>query len=291
MSEGSLAPRHVPGAMREPAVAGQFYEATARGLKRQIEGSYRHEVGPGELPQAPGRWPAGRPLAYVVPHAGYIFSGPVAAHAFADMAKRGVPDTLVILGPSHYPIANGLAVSKEPWQTPLGIAAVDEELAQELVGGPVAHADDDFAREHSLEVEVPFLQHLRPDAKIVPLIMMDQSLDAAVVVGERLRALFEAHKDRSVGVLASTDFTHYETPEYAKSQDAHALQAIERGSAEELDLQVRGRRISMCGPGPTMAVLEAMRVGRTDLLRYANSADAKVAPMREVVAYAAIRVA
>ncbi|HEX9708859.1 MAG TPA: AmmeMemoRadiSam system protein B [Candidatus Thermoplasmatota archaeon] len=277
--------------MRSPAVAGQFYDATARGLKRQIEASYRHGVGPGEVPKEPGRWPEGRPLAYVVPHAGYVFSGPVAAHAFLDMAKRGVPDTVVILGPSHHPIAHPLSVSMEPWQTPLGTAEVDADLAQELAGGPVAHADGDFEQEHSLEVEVPFLQHLRPDARIVPLIMLDQSLGAARLVGERLRRLFEAHPDRSVGVLASTDFTHYKTPEVARAQDAFALEAIRRGSAEELDRQVRGRDISMCGPGPTMALLDAMRVKETHLLRYANSADAKVAPMRDVVAYAAIRVA
>jgi AmmeMemoRadiSam system protein B len=277
--------------MRAPAVAGQFYEGTARALKRQIEASYTHAVGPGELPQAPAKWPAGRPMAYIVPHAGYVFSGPVAAHAFLDMAKRGVPDTVIILGPSHYRIRHALAVSKEPWETPLGVAQVDAELAQELVGGPIAHADADFAREHSLEVEVPFLQHLRPEAKIVPLIMMDQSLEAARLVAERLRALFAAHADRSLGVLASTDFTHYETAQYAKEQDAWALDAIERCDGELLNDQVSERDISMCGPGPTMAVLEAVRRAPTKLLRYANSGDAKVAPMPEVVAYAAVRVA
>lgn len=277
--------------MRPPAVAGQFYDGTARGVRRQIEASYRHDVGPGELPDTPGRWPAGRPLAYVVPHAGYVFSGPVAAHAFLDMAKRGVPDTVVILGPSHYPIGHGLAVSMEPWATPLGTAEVDGEIAKELVGGPIAHADDDFEQEHSLEVEVPFLQHLRPETKIVPLIMMDQTLSAARVVAQRLRAVFEAHADRSLGVLASTDFTHYEPPEVALGQDKYALSAIERGSAEELEREVRGRKISMCGPGPTMAALEAMRTQRADVLKYANSADANVAPMRDVVAYAAIRLA
>jgi hypothetical protein len=179
----------------------------------------------------------------------------------------------------------------EPWQTPLGTAQVDVELAKELAGGPIAHADDDFQREHSLEVEVPFLQHLRPGAKIVPVIMLDQSLQAARLVGERLRSLFEAHPERSLGLLASTDFTHYETAEFAKEQDAWALQAIRRGSAQELDDAVRGKGISMCGPGPTMAVLEAVRPVETHLLCYANSADARVHPMREVVAYAAIRVA
>ncbi len=230
-------------------------------------------------------------MAYIVPHAGYVYSGPVAAHAFLDMANRGVPDTVVIIGPSHHAIGHAVAVSMEPWQTPLGTAQVDLELAKELTGGSIVHADDDFQREHSLEVEVPFLQHLRPEAKIVPVIMLDQSLKAARLVGERLRGLFEAHPERSLGLLASTDFTHYETPEFAKEQDAWALQAIRRGSAEELDDAVRGKGISMCGPGPTMAVLEAVRPVETHLLRYANSADARVHPMREVVAYAAIRVA
>jgi AmmeMemoRadiSam system protein B len=229
-------------------------------------------------------------MAYIVPHAGYVYSGPVAAHAFLDMAKRGVPDTVIILGPSHYRIRNALAVSMEPWKTPLGICQVDADLARELVADPIAHADRDFAQEHSLEVEVPFLQHLRPDAKIVPLIMMDQSIGAARLVGARLRKLLADHRDRSLGVLASTDFTHYETAAVAREQDAWALDAIDRGDAEMLNDQVLERNISMCGPGPTMAVLEAMRVGKTHLLKYANSGDAKAMPSPEVVAYAAVRV-
>lgn len=276
---------------RKPAVAGQFYAPTQKGLKAQIEAAYRHKVGPGALPPTPGPLAPGKPWAYIVPHAGYVFSGPVAAHAFLDIAKRGMPETVVIVGPSHHQISHDLAVSLEPWQTPLGTAEVDRELAKQLVGPPVSHCDEDFALEHSLEVEVPWLQHLKDNVKIAPLIMLDQSLVAARQVGERLAAVLAKNAGKSIGVLASTDFTHYETAERAAEQDKHALEAIARGSAQDLDKQVRGRDITMCGPGPTMAVLEALKPSRTDLLKYANSADAEYVPMREVVAYAAIRVA
>lgn len=276
--------------VRKPAVAGQFYEASERGLLKQIEASYRHKVGPGELPPAPKPWPAGKPWAYIVPHAGYVFSGPVAAHAFFDIAKRGIPETVVIVGPSHHRISHPLAVSLEPWRTPLGLAETDKDLARQLVGGNIVHCDEDFAREHSLEVEVPFLQHLSKSLKIAPLIMMDQSLAAARSVGERLAAVLAKNRDRSIGILASTDFTHYETAERAAAQDRFALDAIAKGSTAELDEQVQARDITMCGPGPTMALLEALKPERTQLLKYANSADAEYMAMEEVVAYAAIRV-
>jgi len=277
--------------VRKPAVAGQFYAPTEKGLRSQIEAAYRHKIGPGALPPAPKPLAPGKPWAYIVPHAGYVFSGPVAAHAFLDIAKRGVPGTVIIIGPSHHPIAHPLAVSLEPWATPFGNAEVDRELAKQMVGGEIAHCDEDFELEHSLEVEVPFLQHLSRKVKIAPLIMLDQSLEAARVVGERLAAVLAKNSNKSIGVLASTDFTHYETAERAAEQDKFALEAIERGSAVDLDKQVRGRDITMCGPGPTMAVLEAFAPAKTHLLKYANSADADYMPMREVVAYAAIRVA
>jgi len=277
---------------RGPAVAGKFYDATERGVHRQIEASYRHKIGPGELPPKPGPWPAGKPWAYIVPHAGYVFSGPVAAHAFLDIATRGVPETVIIVGPSHHPIANAVAVGLEPWRLPQGVAEVDQALAKDLISGGLAHSDDDFRWEHSLEVEVPFLQYLNPSTKIVPVIMLDQTLASARLVGEKLAAAMEKNRGKSIGVLASTDFTHYESAKRAATQDAFALAAIEKGSAAELDKQVRGRDISMCGPGPTMAVLEAFKPERTTLLKYANSADADyMKDMAEVVAYASIRVA
>jgi AmmeMemoRadiSam system protein B len=278
--------------VRAPAVAGKFYDATARGVTREIEASYKHKVGPGALPPRAAKWPSGKPWGYVVPHAGYVFSGPVAAHAFFDIAKRGVPDTVIILGPSHHMISHDLAVSGEGWRTPLGVAACDEGLVRRLVGGPIARCDEDFQAEHSLEVEVPFLQHIGPAVKIAPLIMLDQSLKAAKTVGARVAEAITAEPGKSIGVLASSDFTHYESPATAAAQDAHALAAIARGSAAELDEAVRGHDISMCGPGPTMALLEAVKPKSTQLLKYANSADAEfMKGMAEVVAYAAIRVA
>lgn len=277
---------------RRPAVAGQFYDATEKGVTRQIEASYRHKVGPGSLPPKPARLAPGKRWAYIVPHAGYVFSGPVAAHAFLDIAKRGMPETVIVVGPSHHLIANPVAVSLEPWRLPAGVAEIDTELAKQLVGGRVAHCDADFSQEHSLEVEVPFLQHLDPTVKIAPIIMLDQTLESARHVGERIGQVLAKQRGKSVGVLASTDFTHYESAQRAAEQDRYALDAIARGSAADLDREITAHDISMCGPGPTMAVLEAFQPKTTELLKYANSADADyIKDMAEVVAYASIRVA
>src|SRR3989442_15006541 len=125
--------------MRYPAVAGQFYERDPGSLRKQIEGCYRHAIGPGSKPAIAKDRP--RTLkGMVVPHAGYAYSGPVAAHAYAALARDGPPKSLVILGPNHTGLGATMALGTHDWETPLGVATSDLELGGRLLGGPATDA-------------------------------------------------------------------------------------------------------------------------------------------------------
>ena len=267
--------------MRPPAVAGQFYSAEREALVTEIEACYASPLGPGRLPTHHG---TERSLAgLVVPHAGYMYSGPVAAHAYLALAEDGLPDTFVILGPNHTGKGLPLAVAMDDFQTPLGVAKVDRDLAEELTQGAIEGDMEAHRHEHSLEVQVPFLQHLRPDVSMVALCMGIQDYQAALEVGDRLRAILEG---RNAIILASTDFSHYVLPEVAAVKDRRAINGILAGDPKAFLRAVEEERISMCGYGPVAAALVALDGPRGELLKYGHSGE--VASMRDVVGYAAI---
>jgi len=148
--------------MRKPVVAGAFYAGTEASLRRQIEECFEHALGPGALPAPAGRAEE-RVLGLVSPHAGYVYSGPVAAHGFFSLASQRKPQTVVILGPNHSGLGADVAVSREDrWQTPLGQVELDAELGQSIITASQVAQWDDLAhsREHSIEVQVPFLQYI-----------------------------------------------------------------------------------------------------------------------------------
>lgn len=267
--------------MRRPAVAGQFYAADRDGLVTEIEACYASPLGPGRLPDRPGQE---RSLAgLVVPHAGYMYSGPVAAHAYLALAEDGLPDTFVILGPNHTGYGLPLAVATDDFQTPLGLAKVDQALTEDLAHGLIEGDMEAHRYEHSLEVQIPFLQHLGAKVSMAALCMGRQDYDAAREVGTRLRAVLE---DRDAVILASTDFSHYVPPEVAATKDRGAIERILAGDAKAFLNTVEGEGISMCGYGPVAAALVALGGPKAELLKYGHSGD--VAPMRDVVGYAAI---
>ncbi|NIP34987.1 MAG: AmmeMemoRadiSam system protein B [Thermoplasmata archaeon] len=277
--------------MRNPVVAGRFYEGREEALRRQIEDCYRHSLGPGTLPEA-SMEPQGSPAGWVVPHAGYLYSGPVAAFAFADLARRGVPGTVVVYGTQHYSTGS-VAISYEDHLTPLGPCRVDQELAQAVTMGPIEHHEYVHDREHSLEVQLPFLQHLAPETRILPIAVGRISPGRAAEVGKVVR---EAMGDRPFAVLASTDFTHNdfmhtatrEDREWLRSRDQMAIDRILERDTKGLHEVVTDNRITMCGMPPVMAMLETVQGSSAELLKYACSAQ--VAPSSYVVGYAAIRV-
>ncbi len=277
------------GKVRTPAVAGTFYPSHASALWEQLTAAYCHPLGPGQVPAVS---PTGerRIVGLVAPHAGYFYSGPVAAHAYAALAADGTPEVAVILGPNHHGLGPAVAISTvDGWQTPLGTLRVARDVAEALAAalpwptrGEIAHA-----REHSLEVQLPFLQGLYGDAlQIVPIALADQSLEVAETLG---RALAELLAGRNAVIIASTDLTHYEPHAVAVAQDRLALDAMQELDAARL-WEMACRRASICGPGPVAATLTACRaLGATQaaLLQYATSGDV-AGDRRQVVGYAAL---
>lgn len=277
-------------AIRSPAVAGQFYDGTATGLREQIESTFTHEVGPGSIPTPEADKPAIQSI--VSPHAGYPYSGPVAAHGFTALADAGTPDAVVIAGPNHSAAGEPVAVTEaDAWETPLGTVPIHEALRQELLSdSDVIVADErTHAGEHSIEVQVPFLQYLFGEVPILPIAMTDQTEATAMALASSLGAALAA-TDESVTIVASTDFTHYEPREVAKRQDRKAIDRINALDATGLLATVADEHISMCGYGPTAAAVETVsRGGGTEgeLLTYATSGDTAGSP-RQVVGYASM---
>ena len=268
--------------MRYPAVAGQFYEGTETSLRKQIEECFLHELGPGHIPEVnPNR--ERRIRGMISPHAGFVFSGPIAAHGFAELAKDGLPEVFVILGPNHHGVGSGIAITTHDFETPMGIMEVDKELAGNLQQGIIDDTILAHRHEHSIEVQLPFIQYLASDKKFVPISMQMQDYKSAAEVGQIIRQVIG---DRDAVIIASTDFSHYISPEKARAQDNLAIQQILDLNPKGLYETVRKNRITMCGFGPVMAMLEAVQGSEAELLKYANSGD--VQPMAEVVGYASI---
>ena len=267
--------------MRRPSVAGQFYAGDERSLLKQIDDCYTGPLGPGRLPtleQGPRKV-----LGGIAPHAGYLYSGMVAAHLYARIARDGLPKSFIILGPNHTGMGSGLAVPTEDFVTPLGMVKLDKDLAKALRRDLVDEDDEAHRGEHSIEVQLPFLQHISRDFSFVPICMGFQDYDAAASVGRTIAA---AIKGRDVVVIASTDFSHYVSALEAKRKDGMALEAIKRMDPKGLYEVVRDEDISMCGYGPVMAMMIACKGGKASVLKYANSGD--VHPMADVVGYAAV---
>jgi len=278
--------------MRKPAVAGSFYPGSFTGLQRQIEDCFKHPLGPGALP-GEGRSAERHILGLVSPHAGYIYSGPVAANGFSQIAAEKKPRTVVIVGPNHRGLGAMVAVGREgTWQTPLGSVEVDVGVGEAIVSAGHWAKWDDLAHsmEHSIEVQVPFLQYIYgPEFKIVPIAMLRQELAIGEDVG---RAIAAALKGRNGLIIASSDFSHYESQSSASRKDRMALEAILNLDPARLEETVNSHNISMCGPGPVIAMIVACKelgAKKASLLRYATSGDI-TGDYSQVVGYASVTV-
>ncbi|MBO7351439.1 MAG: AmmeMemoRadiSam system protein B, partial [Candidatus Methanomethylophilaceae archaeon] len=198
--------------MRYPAVAGRFYPLQRNELLDQIEWCFEHPLGPGRIGDCGN---ARRIRGALVPHAGYQCSGMNAAHAFKAIAEDGKPDAYIVIGPDHHGVPFDAVLCSDSYLTPLGECKVHEKiaakLAQSITDSPNAHRF-----EHSIEVEVPFLQYIDPDARIVPIIMRRQDIDSAKRLGQKIR---EACEGYDVVVIASSDLSHYIPKETAEKLD------------------------------------------------------------------------
>jgi len=262
--------------IRPAAVAGRFYPLEAQELARQVA-----EFAPagGEKIAAHG---------CVVPHAGYMYSGHVAGAVYSTLK---IPSRCILLGPRHYPRGEAMAILSEgSWRTPLGDAAIDAELAGALVGACRWLREDSTAheREHSLEVQIPFLQRLAPaDFRFVPIVLAAERYPVLEELGHAVAKVVAAQSER-VLVIASTDMNHYEHDAVTRVKDERAIERILALDPRGLFDTVRAEGITMCGYAATTAMLVAMRdlgAEKAELVRYATSGDV-TGEREEVVGYA-----
>jgi AmmeMemoRadiSam system protein B len=276
--------------IRRPVVAGAFYPADPTRLRRSIEESFTHRLGPGGLPGEPT---GERTIISVVcPHAGYMYSGPVAAHSYLQLSNEGKPDTVVIIGPNHTGLGGPVSLGgSDAWETPLGSVEIDKDLTSAIFGSSDFIDVDEMAhvREHSVEVQLPFLQHIYGEFKLVPICMGFQDLEISRRLGG---VLAEALKDRNALIIASTDLNHMEPQSTAEPKDRGVIERILALDEEALQGWVRDRRVSMCGYGPVSATLVASKkLGATkaEFLAYSTSGDI-IGDRSAVVGYTSIKI-
>ncbi|MGP8074255.1 MAG: AmmeMemoRadiSam system protein B [Thermoplasmata archaeon] len=269
---------------RPPAVAGQFYAADGATLARQVESCFTDDRGPGSLPSR-HRTHDRRIVAAVVPHAGYEYSGAIAAHVYAQIGAERPPESVLILGVDHHGLSEGASLSARPWLTPIGPTPIDPDLVRALDVPPLHIDEAAHAREHSIEVQLPFLEYVLPKPRFVPLEVRFGPEEFLEEVAEVVR---RAIAGRDVLLLASTDFSHYVSPATAQRLDRLAIDAILERDARRLYQTVAEHDISMCGIAPTTVLLAALTGQKLTarLLRWGHSGE--VAPSRQVVGYAAI---
>lgn len=271
--------------MRRPCVAGQFYSGSKDGLRRQIEECFLSDIGPGALPT---RGDTERDIiGCIVPHAGYMYSGPVAAHVYTELAKQEVPETIIIISPNHTGAGGLAALSNTDWETPLGVVKTDQETVDSLFRGCESLDLDETAHmyEHSLEVQLPFLQYIYDDFKMVPICMMWPSME---ILNEIAECLSEIEKDALI--IASSDFTHYESHESATKKDNEAISHILNRDEKRFLQTVHENNLSICGHTPIAVCISTVKkLGATkvEMLKYSTSGDV-TGDYGQVVGYAGI---
>ncbi len=286
VGEGSSAAR---GAVRRPAVAGAFYPASKEQLSAEIAGYLA------AVPAATGQ---GRIVGAIVPHAGYVYSGPVAAHAYAAL-KGSHFDTVVVLGPSHrFRFAGGCLPAASGWATPLGPVRVDTDLRDSLIAGNDTFFVDDgpHAEEHSIEVQLPFLRTVLEDFRLLPVLVGSDGEANLQLISSGLVA---ALQDRKALLVASTDLSHYPAYEAARTADAETLEII--GQWDMAGLISRERKVAslgvaelhcaLCGLGPVVVTMDAARrlgANTVSVLKVANSGDAPGGDKSRCVGYGAV---
>ncbi|MCS7095343.1 MAG: AmmeMemoRadiSam system protein B [Thaumarchaeota archaeon] len=276
---------------RRPAVASFFYSGTKQSLLEEIRRCFLSPHGPGELPERP--MTSGEPVPVLIsPHAGYMYSGPVAAHGYLELSKKKRPKTVVVVGPNHYGI--GTDVSLYPggyWSTPLGDIEIDRELVGRLASSSDIFSLDELSHkeEHSIEVQVPFVQFVfGENIKFVPICMLDQSREAALEVGRALAAVIESPEE--FAVIASSDFTHYEPHEEATRRDMAVISRILELDVDGFYSTMKTEYATLCGYGPIAAIIHYSRLKsytKSKLLKYATSGDTG-GDRSSVVGYASI---
>jgi MEMO1 family protein len=276
--------------VRKPAVAGQFYPADPDELSSLIDQCYTHPLGPGKKPPAPRR--DSELIAVVCPHAGYVYSGPVAAHSYLHVSSMVAPELLVVVGPNHYGVGSGVSTFMEgEWETPLGKLKVDAAAAARLADATDVVTFDPYAHriEHSLEVQLPFLQRIYGDTvPLLPVSLLFQDIDTAKALAAGLVKVVTGKK---TVLVASSDLTHYEPAEQARRKDTALIGKILDMDLEGFYSTLERLDVTACGYGPIATVMETARalgLGRAELLKYASSGDTSGDNL-QVVGYGGLR--
>jgi MEMO1 family protein len=262
---------------RPPAVAGRFYPAEAESLAVDV----RSYLSPSEIRT--------QAIGCVIPHAGYVYSGHVAGAVFA---KLEIPPTCLILCPNHTGLGHPLAIMSEGvWDTPLGPIEIDSDLADTLKQSfcPLSENTAAHRSEHAIEVILPFLQVEQPQCKFVPIALGTGQLEILQALGEAIAEVIRAHSE-PVLVIASSDMNHYENDAITRVKDRKAIEQVLARDPRALFAVVKREQISMCGFGPTVAMLTAanhMGATSAELVRYATSGDVS-GDLDMVVGYAGI---
>ncbi len=264
--------------MRQPAVADRFYPGTAKALSQTVT----------KLFPATQKANKSKALAVVSPHAGYVYSGALAAKTLSAVE---IPETVIILGPNHHGQGAPISLSTETWNMPLGTVPVDMEIANQLLDISEHIKIDETAHrfEHSLEVQVPFLQMLQQNLNIVPLVLSQISYPLCEEVAESLARVIQG-SNKELLIVASSDMSHYEPRRIAEGKDRSALKCIERLDPYQLYRTVIDNHISMCGIIPVViAILAAKACGakNASLVGYTDSGYTS-GDSNQVVGYAGV---
>lgn len=262
---------------RAPAVAGMFYPSNPKELSGLVDQSFRNQrFGPGKAPPSATKR---RIYGIVSPHAGYVYSGAVAANGFYEISSTNFHD-VIMAGPNHYGIGSWVAAMKEgEWETPLGDVKVNSELVEEIAGrsSTLDFDNDAHSRDHCLEVQLPFLQYIRRDFQIAPIVLVSQRSDTAYDLGNAIsETVIEKGISDSTLLIASSDFTHYEPNSEAHRKDGELIKAILALDVNRFYAVLERLDVSACGYGAIATMIVAARnlgATRGELLKYATSGD------------------
>ena len=273
--------------IRTPAVAGMFYPDEKNELKELVHKCFLHKFVPGKLPPTNTKK---KIYGVICPHAGYMYSGPIACHSYYSLSLES-PELFIIIGPNHLGIGCNVASMIDcGWETPLGLVEVDSELAKELTKISKMVELDFFShtREHSLEVQVPILQVVYSNKfKILPIILINQEKEVVEDVGEAVAIIA---KQKNAMIVGSSDFTHYEPNEFAHKQDKALIEPILDLDVERFYKVLHDKKVTACGYGAIAStIIACKKLGATkgELLKYATSGDV-TGDMSSVVGYGSI---
>jgi AmmeMemoRadiSam system protein B len=277
--------------VRQASQAGRFYASNSGLLRKEIENCFTHRLGPGQLPEI-SKGPRNI-VGLVCPHAGYVYSGPIAAHAYSSLATDGKPDIIVILGPNHTGQGSILALMEDGiWRTPLGDVQINRETAHQILRNSNIIDSDELAHryEHSIEVQIPFLQFIyNSDFELVPISFSIQDLESCQEVGQSIANALEG---KNALILTSTDLTHYEPHEIAERKDKKALATLKKLNEREFYSTIETNHITACGYGPVVALITASKLlgaTKSQVLCYQTSGDV-TGDYSSVVGYASVAV-